>query len=59
MCSIDREWCRCALSLMWKDINIVCLMAYGDLVEQSHTHSAIELPLTMTNIETLIGQSLS
>jgi len=44
---------------MWKDINIVCLMAYGDLVEQSHTHSAIELPLTMTNIETLIGQSLS
>lgn len=57
MCSIDRVRCRCALSVMWKDVNIVCLMAYGDLVE--HTHSGLEVNLTMTNIESLISQSLS
>jgi len=33
------------------------LWGFGGAV--THTHSAIELPLTMTNIETLIGQSLS
>ncbi len=57
MCSIDRVRCKCALSVMWKDINIVCLMAYVDLVE--HTHSALEVPLKMTNTESLISQSLS
>ncbi len=32
-------------------------MAYVDLVE--HTHSALEVPLKMTNTESLISQSLS
>ncbi len=53
MCSIDRMRGKCALSVMWKDINIVCLMAYVDLVE--HTHSALEVPLKMTKTESLIS----
>lgn len=52
MRSIDCVRSKCALSVMWKDINNVCLMAYVDLVE--HTHSALEVPLKMTKLSLLL-----